>query len=85
MADDKFAPVAAHTETWNTCCSRTESSFVRYVAQLVVSLIALVFAVVMVSTGHTDPYYYGIITLVVGLFLPEPKHRPLPPPPPPNS
>lgn len=67
---------ASPTERWTTCCSRTEASFVRYIAQIVVSLIVLSFAVVMIAMGQRDPFYYGLVTLVVGLFLPEPKHRP---------
>ena len=67
---------AHQNEKWTTCCSRTEASFIRYIAQLCVALIVLVFAITMVAMGQTDPYYYGIITLVIGLFLPEPKHKP---------
>ena len=77
--ETRQATSALPQERWTTCCSRTEASFVRYVAQILVSLIVLVFALIMIGLGHSDPYYFSLVTLVIGLFLPEPKHRPMRP------
>lgn len=59
-------------EHWDTCCSRSSSRFVKYLVQVVVSIIILIFAIVNISLGHNDPVYYSLLTLIVGVFIPSP-------------
>ena len=62
-------------EEWKTCCSETSAEFVKFCAQLVVCVMVLAFAIAMMALGHKDPYYPSLVTLILGLFLPEPQIR----------
>lgn len=60
-------------ENWAICCSRSSAQFIKYMVQVVVSLTILAFAIAMVSTGHDDPVYWSLITLIIGVFVPSPS------------
>jgi hypothetical protein len=60
---------------WTTCCSRTEPAFIRYISQLVIAYTVLLFAITMLALGRESPYYSGLVGLVVGHFLPEPRYN----------
>ena len=66
-------------ESWNVCCSRSSSNFVKYLVQVLVSMTILIFAIVNISLGKNDAVYWSLITLIVGVFVPSPtlsKHGP---------
>jgi hypothetical protein len=65
--------VQTSDDEWKTCCSDTSAEFVKFCAQLVVCVMVLAFAIAMMAMGHKDPYYPSLITLILGLFLPEPQ------------
>lgn len=58
---------------YNTCCSKTKSSFLKFVSQLFVSLVVLVYSLTMVAIGKNDSVYYSLITLIIGVYIPTPK------------
>jgi hypothetical protein len=58
---------------YNTCCSKTKSSFLKFVSQLFVSLVVLVYSLTMVALGKNDSVYYSLITLIIGVYIPTPK------------
>ena len=60
---------------YNTCCSKTKSSFLKFISQLFVSLIILVYSLTMVAIGRNDSVYYSLITLIIGVYIPTPKHE----------
>lgn len=60
---------------WETCCSKSSSSFLRYVSQLIVTLAVLSLSIGMLATGSTDALYPSLITLILGVFLPTPTHK----------
>ena len=60
---------------YNTCCSKTKSSFLKFVSQLFVSLIILIYSLTMVALGRNDSVYYSLITLIIGVYIPTPKHE----------
>jgi hypothetical protein len=60
-------------ENWAICCSNSSSHFIKYMVQVVVSLTILTFAIVMIATGHTDPVWWSLLTLVIGIFVPTPS------------
>lgn len=37
------------------------------------SFIAVIFCVIMIALGGTDPWFFSTITFVIGLFCPQPK------------
>lgn len=58
---------------YDTCCSKTKSSFLKFVSQLFVSLVVLVYSLTMVALGKNDSVYYSLITLIIGVYIPTPK------------
>lgn len=70
----KSIDVIQDTE-YNTCCSKTKSSFLKFISQLFVSLIILVYSLTMVAIGRNDSVYYSLITLIIGVYIPTPKHE----------
>ena len=69
--------VAVHdddpNENWAICCSNSSAHFIKYMVQVVVSLTILTFAIVMIATGHDDPVWWSLLTLVIGIFIPSPS------------
>jgi hypothetical protein len=60
---------------WNTCCSKTQPSFVKYISQLVVSFLILIFAFIQILRGDTSAVWISFITLIMGLYTPTPTHK----------
>ena len=60
--------------SWHVCCSKTEPSFVKYVAQLMVTAAVLGLAVYKLSIGSTDALYSSLLTLILGVYVPTPTH-----------
>lgn len=67
----------AEDRVWTTCCSKSSSSFIRYVSQLSVTLIVLTLAVGMLASGSKDTLYPSLITLCLGIYVPVPTHKPI--------
>lgn len=64
---------------WAGCCSKSDSAFVKYVAQLGISFTVLGFCITMVilNKGKECEVYFSLISGIVGLYSPQPqlKHR----------
>jgi hypothetical protein len=58
---------------WSICCSKSSSHFIKYLVQVLVSLTILIFAIVMIATGHDDSVYWSLVTLIIGVFVPSPS------------
>jgi hypothetical protein len=61
---------------WQTCCSKSSSSFLHYVSQLIVTSSVLALSIGMLASGSKDALYPSLITLVLGVYLPTPTHKP---------
>lgn len=72
IADDPVQKIEEDVE-WAICCSKSSSHFVRYIVQVLVSLTILIFAIVMIATGHNDSVYWSLVTLIIGVFVPSPS------------
>lgn len=61
-------------ETWETCCSKTNADFIKYIVQVTFGLIVLIFSMAMITMeiGNRE-IWYSSITMVVGLFFPHPS------------
>ena len=76
---------------WQTCCSKSSSSFLHYVSQLVVTTGVLSLSIGMLAAGSKDTLYPSLLMLILGVYLPTPTHKntpSVPPPPdrePPNT
>ena len=60
-------------ENWAICCSNSSAHFIKYIVQVVISMTILAFAIAMIATGHDDAVYWSLITLIVGVFVPQPS------------
>lgn len=67
----------AEDRVWETCCSKSSSSFIRYVSQLTVTLMVLTLAIGMLASGSKDTLYPSLITLCLGIYVPVPTHKPI--------
>lgn len=76
IPSDPVKSIDSNLDTeYNTCCSKTKSSFLKFISQLFVSLIILVYSLTMVAIGRNDSVYYSLITLIIGVYIPTPKHE----------
>lgn len=60
-------------ENWAICCSNSSAHFIKYIVQVVISIVILSFAIAMIATGHDDAVYWSLVTLIVGVFVPSPS------------
>lgn len=60
-----------------TCCSKSSMLFIKFVAQCVISFIALIFsfAMLLYHPSSNDSLYFSIIMLIIGVFIPSPSHK----------
>lgn len=65
-------------KVWNTCCSKTEPSFIKYMAQLAVSASVLGLAMTKIASGSTDSLYPSLLMLILGVYIPTPSHEKTP-------
>lgn len=61
-------------EEWRGCCSKSDSHFVKYIAQLLIILTVLIMCITMIITnnGKNCEVYFSLISGIVGLFSPSP-------------
>ena len=57
---------------WKSCCFQADKRVLMFTVQLLISLSVLAFAIVKLSLGE-GCFYEGIIMLVIGYWLPNPK------------
>jgi len=60
---------------WHTCCSgTTEKSFVKYMVQVVLALVLIIFSMIQIARGTQNMnVYYSLISMTIGIFFPNPK------------
>ena len=62
-------------EEWHGCCSKSDSQFIKYMAQLFISLTVLFFciAIIIIKKGERCDIYFSLISGIVGLYSPSPS------------
>jgi hypothetical protein len=62
-------------EQWSGCCSKTDSHFLKYLVQVIISLIILIFCIIMIviKDGVTCEVYFSIVSAILGIFSPSPS------------
>lgn len=63
-------------DLWRSCCLEMDSSAVLFFSQLFISLIVVIFCIymlVMSKTCEADSLYSGILSLILGSYLPTPS------------
>jgi len=62
------------TQEWETCCSRSSSSFVKYMVQVLLGTLVLLFSMVQIINKADNPaIYFSLISGTVGTFFPHPS------------
>jgi len=64
-------------EEWSGCCSKTDSHFIKYMAQLLICVTVLIFCIVIITlkNGERCEVYFSLISGIVGLYSPTPQVR----------
>lgn len=63
-------------DTWVSCCFKCHKGALVYFTQLTIALIVIIFCIIKLvfsTSCEEDSLYSGILMLVVGCFLPNPK------------
>ena len=62
-------------EQWSGCCSKTNSHFLKYIVQVIISIIILLFSIVMIviKDGIGCEVYFSIISAILGIYSPSPS------------
>lgn len=62
-------------EEWEGCCSKSDSHFVKYMAQLFISLTVLFFciAMIIIKDGDKCDIYFSLISGIIGIYSPQPQ------------
>lgn len=66
------------SEQWDTCCSKTDRSFIKFVIQVTMGMIVIVFSMLLIGFGNGthDTIAFSLISGTMGLFFPHPSIKP---------
>lgn len=65
-------------EQWRSCCSSrtTDSHLMKYMTQISVSSVILIFSIVQIARGDDKlEMYFSLISFIMGVYLPAPTHK----------
>jgi hypothetical protein len=65
-----------YNDTWNSCCMTLDKRATLFFTQLIISLLIMVFCIyqlVHLTDCNSQQTYISMLTLVVGLWLPQPQ------------
>ncbi len=65
-----------YAEQWQLCCSKSDPEALKYIVQLGVGVVVLLFSMIQICTADGDAdvsIYFSLISMIVGVFLPSPK------------
>lgn len=62
-------------QQWSMCCSKSSSTFVKYIVQVIIALIILIFSIIKLSINSNEDkaIYISLISTILGLFIPAPS------------
>ena len=60
---------------WTGCCSKTDSTFLKYIVMVVICIIILFFSIIMIviKDGVSCEVYFSMISAIMGIFAPSPS------------
>ena len=69
------APTERDEQTWGVCCSRTEKSFIKFIVQVTMGILVMLFCMGMIALGDGkhDMIAFTLISGTLGLFFPHPS------------
>lgn len=65
----------AETKQWSMCCSNSSSAFVKYIVQVFIALIILIFSIIKlcIDSDEDKAIYISLVSTILGLFIPAPS------------
>ena len=80
VADEKrHLEKIKYSQSWQMCCSQTDSAFFKYLIQIIVGMVVILFSMIQIFLAEPDDdtsIYFSLISTIVGVFLPSPKFVP---------
>ena len=64
--------------TWKSCCVRADKRAISFFSQLSISILVIVFCLyqlIHLDTCQDQTQYIGLLTLILGVWLPAPAMR----------
>jgi hypothetical protein len=60
--------------TWNTCCSHSSKSFIKYITTVLMSIIVLLFCIYMIASNpdNDNSIYFSLLSSILTLYIPAP-------------
>ena len=61
-------------EEWNTCCSHSSKSFIKYMITVMFCLIVVLFSIYMITDNpdKDNSIYFSLISSILSLYIPSP-------------
>lgn len=68
-------PQSEVNEEWAGCCSKTNSTFLKYITMVIICVIILIFSITMIviRDGNNCEVYFSLISAIMGIFAPSPS------------
>lgn len=66
-----------HTDddiTWDTCCSHSSKSFIKYITTVLMSVLILLFCIYMIANNpdNDNSIYFSLLSSILTLYIPAP-------------
>ena len=59
---------------WESCCFVIDRRVFMFISQLIIGFIIIAFCIYKLISDNDNPaLYYGLLTFIIGVFLPAPK------------
>ena len=60
--------------TWDTCCSHSSKSFIKYITTVLMSVIILLFCIYMIAINpdNDNSIYFSLMSSILTLYIPAP-------------
>ena len=60
-------------EQWQGCCSKTNRHFLKYITQITMGSVVMVFSMAQIARGADNPeIYFSLLSGTLGIFIPHP-------------
>jgi hypothetical protein len=61
-------------EQWNSCCSKTNKHFLKYMVQITMGASVMIFSMTQIFLGAENPeIYFSLLSGTLGGFMPNPQ------------
>jgi hypothetical protein len=66
-------------EEWDTCCSKSNREFIKYITQVGFGVSVMVFSMIQIARDvGGNEIYFSLLSGTLGLFLPHPQMNAMP-------